>query len=628
MISSPDGFSVSVGAAARALRPQERLPIAEWAEKYRRLPRGRSVQRWDNDRMPFLRGIMAALDDDHPAPIVCYIKPSQTGGSMVAANWIGRTIHQNPASMLALFPGEKEAGKWVRGVLNPMLRSTRELKAILPPGRKRSRTEDDSTIKEKHFPGGVLYTGSGNIANDLAQITVRYGLMDDADRIPANIPGEGDPAELLIGRTTIDPLRKVLIVSSPTDEDNSRVNRYWEASTQDRWYMPCPRCSAMQVLTFDNLEWPDGKPTLAVYRCEHCEATIEHHQKTGMLSAGEWRPTHPERENEVKGFHTNGLMTPIGLGFTWAEHAAAWDRARGKPEKVRVFYNTRRGEVVKSEKVRLAWEAIAARREPYSVLTIPPGYVLLTAGVDIQANRIEAGIVGWARGERAAVIDHTVFWGDPTRPEVWQMLDAYASKSIVNSFGIEMRISAMAVDSGNWQHEVLNFTRERRARNIFATKGSSVRSRQPIGRPTLVDHNRRGHIEKRGAEQYQLGVTVIKRTLYARLAADAEALPSERLVRFPADLPDEFFRQLAAERYDERDGWVKVYDHNEVLDIITMAFGAAMHQSVQIHRMREADWARLEQLYERAPGAAPSAQPVRLGLEDGLPLTAAALAGH
>ena len=37
---------------------------------------------------------------------------------------------------------------------------------------------------------------------------------------------------------------------------------------------------------------------------------------------------------------------------------------------------------------------------------------------DLLNRHIEAGIIGWGRGERAVVIDHTSFAGDPTRPVV------------------------------------------------------------------------------------------------------------------------------------------------------------------------------------------------------------------
>jgi phage terminase large subunit GpA-like protein len=88
------------------------------------------------------------------------------------------------------------------------------------------------------------------------------------------------------------------------------------------------------------------------------------------------------------------------------------------------------------------------------------------------------------------------------------------------------------------------------------------------------------------------------------LKADTDALPADRHVRFSEQLSEEYFRQLAAETWNPKDGWTKQYDRNEALDCFVLALAAAMHQSVQVHRLRELDWQRLEQLYEPVTGAA------------------------
>ena len=607
----PDGYAIALRSFAAGIRPRRTLGINAWAIKYRRLTaKGGAAEPgpWRSDRIPQLVGVMAALDDEHPAPLVVFVGALQIAKSEVGLNWLFRCIHQAPTGALAVFPNEKAAKKWVRTRLNSGIAETPVIRALVPLGRK---IDSGNTLTEKHYPGGVLFTGSAGIPQDLASISVPKVLIEEADRWPAVLEGEGDPVDLAIGRTAAFPGRtKIFANSTPTTEEESRIWRMWRGSTMERYFVPCPHCHAMQVLSFDNLKWPDGKPAQAVYLCEECAAPIEERHKPMMLSHGEWRAERPELEEIAKGFHLNGLYTPIGLGRSWVDHARAWDQARGDPAKEQVFYNTRRGEVVKSTRIKLDWEAVAGRREPYRLRTIPRDVLLLTAGADIQGDRIEAGIVGWGRGEKAVVIDHTSFAGDPTRPEVWQALDDYLAGELLNSCGVKMRITAAAIDSGNWQHEVINFTRTRKGRNIFATKGSSIRTRQPIGRPTLVDVNYRGHQQKRGAEQYQIGVTVMKTTLYARLGADAEALPTDRHIRFSEELPDEYFRQLCAERFDPEHGWQKHYDRNEALDIMVLATAAAMHQSTQIHRLRELDWQRLEALYQPAAGVVTSAPTV------------------
>jgi phage terminase large subunit GpA-like protein len=591
-----DGYSAGLEALARAFEPKRPLSIPAWSDTFRWIGKPAAEPGpWRTSRIPFLRVPMEALDRRDPAPIVVFVKPSQVGGTELGLCWIGRAMHQQPTSFLALFPTDKVGRKWVRTKLRRMISATPALRGIVSSGRRAKQT---STVQEIHYPGGVFIVGSANNKDDLATVDAECVFFDEVDRMPLVLEGEGDPIELGLMRSVTFPRRKAFLVSSPTTEDASHIWPLWLSSTQERYHMPCPQCGERQVLNFDNLTWPDGKPKLAVYRCGFCENEIPEHRKTEMLAAGEWRAQFPERAESVRGFHINALCTPIGLGQSWPDHAAAWERARGKPARIQVFYNTRRGEPVASERIKLAWETVAGRREPYELRTIPKGILLLTGSADVQKDRIEVQIVGFGREERCAVIDYTVLEGDPTRGEVWKKVDDYFAAELLNSFSVKMRISCALVDAGNWQHEVTNFTRNLRARHIYASKGSSIASRQPIGRPTLVDVKASGRTYKRGAELYLIGVSALKSTLYARLDADEKALPADRHVRFPSALPDEYFRQLCAEAKTPQGRWEKVYEHNEVLDLFDGNIAAAMHHAVQVHRLRELDWQRLEQLYE------------------------------
>lgn len=610
-----DGAAEAYRAAARGLRPRERLSVSDWAGRYRRLSSKSAAEPgpWRNERIPYLRAIMDALDAGHPAPLVVFMGSSQVAKSECGLNWIGKTIHWTPGSFLALFPSEKDARKWVRSRLQTMLTETPELRALVPPGRK---NDSENTLQEKHFPNGVLFTGSANIPTDVAAISVPYLLLDEVDRFPPALEDEGDPVELAKRRTATFAWRKVFEASTPTTEEGSRIWRDYQSSTQDRYYVPCPHCGHMQVLRWDGLRWPEGKPQQAEYACEECGALIQEHHKTQMLAGGEWRPTFPERESEIKGFHINGLYTPIGLGDTWAQHARAWERAKGNPAREQVFANTRLGEVVRTEGALVEWEVLQRRREPYRLRTIPDGVLVLTAGVDVQRDRLEIQIIGHGRGERLTVVDYHVIPGDPTRDEVWQALDAYLAREIATDTGVPLRLSAVAVDSSDLQHEVINYTRTRKSRGVFAVKGSAVLNRPPIGKPSLVDVNYRGAVYKRGAEQYQIGVSVLKHTLYGRLRADEgkpdhPVLPADRHVRFSVDLGEDYFRQLSAEVFDARARkWIKTYDRNEALDTFVYAMAASMHHNVGVHKMREPDWQRLE---DQCRGAVKKNEPPALG---------------
>lgn len=606
-------------AIARGLRVREPMGLAAWSDRYRMLSQKEASEygKFDVDRIPFIRGIMDALEERHPANEVIYAKCVQTAGTTIGQNWIGWTMHQSPATMMILVPTEAMGLRWVRSKLHPMIASTPVLAKIMPPGRR----AEDVTMTEKHFNGGVLYFASANKKNDMTMVACRRLLLDEVDRFPRDLEGEGDPVELVKNRTSTYVGRwKVFEVSTPTDQ-GSRIDADYKRSSRGRYLVPCPHCGHEQRLRWGNLSWSEGSPERAAYRCESepCGALIEEHHKTEMLRRGQWQHERPELCSTIIGFHVNALYVPTGLGPSWAELAREYDRVKRDPSKLRVFENTKLAEIHIGENVVLDSDEVGSRVEDYQVRTIPPGVLLLTAGADVQHDRVEVQIVGWGRDEIMTVVDYAVFYGAPDGTEVWARLDEYLATPIRNAHGVDMRIACALVDAGNWQHEVTNFTRGLRARNVFACKGATSRLRPPIGKPTLVDVTYRGKSYKRGAELFMLGVHIIKNTLFARLKADATqpeapVAVANRRIHFPASgLPKAYFEQLTAEVYNATSGrWETVRERNEALDTLVYATAAALHHSVAVHRMRESDWQRLAQLY--APTAAePKADAPALG---------------
>lgn len=566
--------------------------------------------------MPYWTGVQNALMPEHPAPHVVLMKSSQVGGTSLALNWLGWMICNAAASLLALFPTTVDARDWTRTKFNRLIQTTPALQKLISLRRS---ADGGNSLSQKTYPGGVMYIGSANIPTFVAGKSMPFLLLDEVDRFPPTLPGEGDPVELAKARAFAYPSKKKCFeISSPTTEGASRIARDYEKSTQDRYYVPCPHCGHMQHLRWEQLKWPEGKPDQAAYLCEadDCGALIDEHHKTEMLARGEWRAKYPEREAVCKGFHLNALYTPDGLGSKWSEHAAKWDEIQNHPEELQPFYNTRLGEVFRGEAKRVDWQIVAARREPYKLRTIPPGVLILTSFTDVQKDRLETQIVGHGRGEKITVIDYLVQYGDTTQtvtsgdgvPSVWAKLDEHLAGKFVNSFGVEMGLSCSLIDSSYLPDTVLGFTRAKKARRIFATRGSTNATRLPIGRPTFPDVKRfGGKTDTRhfGAERYELGVSVLKHWLYEMLRADETATIADRHIRLSDELPDEYCRQLTAETYDPKHGWIERanYHRNEALDTMIGNRAAGMHHSINVHRLRESDWARLEELYEPAGGA-------------------------
>jgi phage terminase large subunit GpA-like protein len=88
-------------------------------------------------------------------------------------------------------------------------------------------------------------------------------------------------------------------------------------------------------------------------------------------------------------------------------------RARSEgPEHLKTFVNTVLGEPWKDRGDAPEWQRLYARRETYAIGSCPAGVLFLTAGVDVQKDRLVYEVVGWGRDKAVLVDRRGVLPGD------------------------------------------------------------------------------------------------------------------------------------------------------------------------------------------------------------------------
>lgn len=595
-----DGYAVACRAWAAGIRRPPRVTVTEWADAHRRLPtKGASEPgKWRTARTPYLKEIQDCLSDTHPARRVVFIKSVQVGATEAGNNWVGWMVATQKAPMMVVQPTIDVAERWSKQRLAAMIEDTPALREKIAPARSR---DSGNTTLLKEFPGGVLIVSGANSAPSLRSMPVRYLFLDEVDAYPHDLEGEGDPVSLAEARATTFPRRKIFLVSTPTIESLSRINKEWLASDMRRYRVPCPHCGERQALEWSLLQWPEGEPEKAAYACKACGALIDESEKTTMLAAGQWIAEHPERD--VAGFHINALYTPIGLGLSWAELAREWIAAQRDPIKLKTFINLRLGECFADPNEKLDWDEIKSRAGGYEARSIPPGCLLLTAGIDVQKDRFAILLLGHGCNNVQWVIDYVELPADPTRPDEWTRIDDYLNEPRQSSRGVPMRVTLATIDSGYLTDDVLNYTRARRHRGVVAVKGSSMANKPIITKGSKVDFTWRGSTIKSGAELWIVGSDTAKHQLFARLTADRKHPEHDRLIRFPTGLDESFYSQLTAEIFDTtKRRWVKVRVRNEALDTFCYAVAASMHPSVRAHTWKEPKWEQLREVLEPAHG--------------------------
>jgi phage terminase large subunit GpA-like protein len=563
------------------LRPEQPLTVSQWADAHRRLSSKASAEPgpWRTSRTPYLREPMDCLSSSSPIQRVVMMFAAQTGKTEAGSNWLGYVIDHAPGPMLCVQPTVEMAKRLSKQRLESMITDTPCLAAKIAPSRSR---DSGNTMFSKEFSGGIMLLTGANSATGLRSAPCRYLFADEVDAFPSDVDGEGDPVALAERRTTTFARRKILLTSTPTVKDFSRIEAEYLRSDQRRFYVPCPSCGGMQWLQWPRLKWDAKRPGDVRYQCEHCGERFEENHKPAMLAAGEWRATAPS-DGRTAGFQLSGLYSPLGW-CSWEQLVDDFLRAKSDAPALKAFVNTRLAETWEEDyAAAVSADGLMTKRLAYESGICPDGVVLLTCGVDVQDNRLAVSVWGWGEGETGWLIWHQELMGDPTQVEVWGQLDQVLVTEWATAAGNALKVSQVAVDSGgHCTHEVYRYVRDRVRQNVVAIKGSSRRNSPAVGKGSKVDVSWQGRVLKRGVTLYQLGTDTIKTTLFGRLRHNEAG--GVGTLHFGMAADEEYFRQLTSERQALRyhrgfpiREWVKkAGDRNEALDCVVYAYAAML----------------------------------------------------
>lgn len=598
-----------------ALKPPPKLSLSQWSDEHAVLSAESSAEvgRWRT--LPYQRGIMDAITDPAVTQITV-MKSARVGYTKILNNAIGYFIHQDPCSILLVQPTIEDAEGYSKEEIAPMLRDTPCLKGLVADAKAK---DGDNTILQKIYPGGTLSMIGANSPRGFRRISRRVVLFDEVDGYPKSAGTEGDQIKLGIRRSEYFWNRKIIAGSTPLIKGDSRIEKLFEQSDQRRFYVPCPTCGEFQYLKWKNLKWPDGEPEKARFVCERNGCDIPHAKKRWMVERGEWRSTVPGNGKHV-GFHIWAAYS-YSPNADWGTLAAEWLEAVQDAEQLKTFINTVLGELWEEAfESKVGADALRDRAEAYELNQVPTKAFAVTAGVDVQDNRLSLSIYAWGRGEESWLVSRAEIFGDPARPEVWKQLDSVILNPYRHELGGEIKIHAACIDTGgHYTHEVYQYVRERRRYSVLAIKGSSQKSRPAIGKPTKQDVNFRGHSLKNGVDLYPIGTDTVKDVIYGRLKHNE---PGPGYMHFPAEASDEFFQQLTVEkkvtRYVKgfpRREWVKpAGKRNEALDEAVYAYAGLQYLYTKKDRRRF--WEQMEKEYyqtretlTRAPVIAPDDAP-------------------
>jgi phage terminase large subunit GpA-like protein len=605
------------------LKPRPKITVSQWAEEYRYLSRKDSARpgRWKSE--PHQREIMDAFSDPKVRKVVVMAASQVVGKSQMMGNVIGYYIHTDPSNIMVVHPKIDAAEKWSKGRFDPLVEATPVLRELVPSRKARDK---DNTILHRMFRGGQMFIVGANAPADLAAQSVRILLADEVDRYEvsagAGDRSEGDPLTLAEQRTeTYGDFAKVGHFSTPLKAGLSRINTSYLASDRRTWEICCQHCDHFFAPTWLNVQWDktqDGKhlPETARMVCPDCGTAWTEGERRRAIDKGRWRPQ--AEFAGVAGFHINALGCKK-IKDELPGLVRRWISVQDDPNMLKTFINLVLAEPFSDPGSETPdWEMVWRRQQPYELGVVPKQGLVLTAGVDVQGDRIEVGVYAWGRRLQNYLVAYEVFRGDPAQPEVWRELDNLLAKDWPHADGKTLPIRVACIDSGGrYTNQVYAYVGKRRQpfhgpagtiarlprtvaaiRGMDSWKGAIVAVATPEG------------MQKRrfGALVFSLGVSYLKSEIMGWLKAtwpsDAEVRSGVEYppgaVHISTDVGEEYAKQLCSEilikerkRGIETQVWRPQNGRrNEALDVFVYARAATF--MVGMERFQERHWQDLE----------------------------------
>lgn len=594
------GISAAINSASDQLRPPPDMPPSEWAEENIKIPEGNAV--------PGKLRLANAPYQREPADQLvnpdCYrvtlMWGAQVGKTLLALIVQAYSIAMAPRSQMMMQPSNDDLKTWLESKFNPLVDDCAAVRKLVAKPRGRSGVNNQ---KMKSYPGGFMMFAWSGSPKTMRGRSAPLIVCDEVDGYERT--AEGHPVGLLWQRSaTFGDQRFLLEISTPTIKGESYIEKAFDMGDQRHFHVECPHCHVSDKLEWENVTWEgkrdsdeetaanlaEQKPDTAHYYCPHCGCQWDDGQRVAAIRGGEWVALKPFDGHAS--YHLNELYSTFrkipAIVRDYLDKLATDD--------LQTFTNVSLARTWEEKGEKADPTGLKSRAEIYRA-DVPAGGLYLTAGVDMQADRLECEVVAWGVGEESWSIGYYVLWGDVLQRDVWDDLEDLLASTYQHESGAVMPIMATCMDTGGTSgmtQAAYDWLKGKTGRRIFGIKGVSGWGRPVVEKPQRKQSGknaRKVDLFLVGADEAKL---IVMRRLAATIGAE-ERMSGPGYCHFPHDRHEEFYKQLTAEKLVTRyvkgqpvREWTKPdRARNEALDCRVYALSALKIMNPSFKRLAE-----------------------------------------
>lgn len=569
---------------------------------------------------------------------------SQAGKTDFAINVFCERLQNDPVPLIYVGPSRHFVERKFEPRFEAAINSAASLAAMRDRARRQSKTQ-------KHINGvEVSFVWSGS-ASAIAGQPAGMVIVDELDRMEADVDGEGDIIELSAARHRTYAEGKTGVFSTPlvgkigverhpatglehwsmADQElvQSRGWRLWQRGTRHEWMWRCPHCSVFFAPRFRLFQIPEGvepgdfTEQNCFLACPHCGAAIYERDRAALNEAGVAISPGESVDDE-------GRVIGVGVRSTWytlwvsgfASPWLSWVKAArqyadalrfGTAETVQGVVNTTFGELYSVSGEAPSWEAVGKLRGAYASGELPEGVNTVLMTVDVQQDRLYYVVRGWSirRNMESWALEMGTIEGATNEPGVWDALEQFKRRK----FGA-LTIKRCFVDQKYRTQYVMAFCHEQR-RWAFPAAGRMPKTADAAAQVPLktsnVEVRKDGKVIKGGVaiKRWTLNTDFFKRWVHDRISRGEGGG-----YHIPIDATDDYCQQLVSEARVVKPGgrieWVQTQKQNHFLDCEQMQVACAYSLRLQHYAqpLKGAPTAeQREQPEQPEPAAAPQQSP-------------------
>ena len=501
-------------------------------------------------------------------------------------------------------PTKSDSDDFVKGEVEPAIRDCTPWHKLL---LSHSDKSPKNTLSYKAFRGCNLHFRGGHSPNSFRRLTLDTVILDELDGFKADVGREGNPTTLSWGRIKNSVFKKQIQISTPLITGFSLIEQSSQSAVDIlKYFCKCPHCGDFNPVEWGGkdvpygFKWTDRDASTVLNYCQSCQAGWGNSQLHEAAAPGFWMGHNGFKTYDGLAWtrvETDGSETkceaPRHVAFKcwsayspfspWTQIVEEWYDAQSDIKKMQAFTNTTLGECWDIEHAGTLTAEIIQGIIPTDDLS---KVIAVTAGIDVQDDRIEVQYVGHDRHGNIYVLDYDIFHGDMATVGPYIEMGTKVLKSRFVCGVNELPVAIACIDTqGHHTATVHQFLIGNKNSRVFVGINGTAKATYEIS-------NQPGTYKGvKGSVYYSIGVNTLKQKVYSAIRNyDKDPPRHSYLIYSGARLPEDYAAQLTAEKMEiTRSGGLdrvtftnKHKRRNEALDTLVYALAAKAY--IQLHR--------------------------------------------